>query len=173
MIISLEAIKHIIRTASQINDARFNQKKHCIDLYEQTENIKVCDSAYPIEWRDPCARYFNIKDIGDWCWAYGPGASHGIPLPCNERALVLLELMIYKNTDGGLIYMYNYMDNRIYYTTMEMGWEEEWAPLMSKGVYFDNLDKAIEYVRERKPDQQVGLATYDQMKLKNAQWSNL
>lgn len=108
MIISIEQIKDYLIEINKKEFSDYSSKKLMIDLYESLDTIKVCDTAYPIDWRNSMSEYFKLADIGDWCWGYKPGAAFGIPLPCNERALVLLEILINRDTNSGLIYGPNY-----------------------------------------------------------------
>jgi len=91
-IINLRRIQEIIE--EKYDTLYFRIKRHIIKAYEEEENIKVVDSAYPIDWGDAVRKEFNIRDIGDWCWGYGEGMTFGFPLPCNPRSLVLFEIMI-------------------------------------------------------------------------------
>jgi hypothetical protein len=66
-----------------------------------------------------------------------------------------------------------YADDYIYYTTSEMGWETEWEILSLNGRPVTDMAIAKEIVRAAMKDKNVGLATFEQMKMNNSQWDNL
>lgn len=113
MVITLAKIEAIIIAESNRLDSEYNMKRRVIDMYEMEDTIKVCDSAYPIDWQRAVSKVFDINNIGNWCWAYQPNAAFGIPLPCCQRALTLLEIMMTDkfsiNKPERLIYKPNYV----------------------------------------------------------------
>ena len=65
------------------------------------------------------------------------------------------------------------MEEFIFFTNHDMGWQEGWDVLMFEGIPVRNMKVAIELVRRYMNRQAVGLATFDQMSVNNAQWDNL
>jgi len=64
--------------------------------------------------------------------------------------------------------------NLIFITKINDKWQTEWELLIDKdGNTFDNIDEAIEFVRDEKMEWGIGLSTFQQAQMKNAQWSNL
>jgi|TARA_R110001632_G_scaffold221543_1_gene352071 hypothetical protein len=64
--------------------------------------------------------------------------------------------------------------NLIFITKINDKWQTEWELLTDKdGNTFDNIDEAIEFVRDEKMEWGIGLSTFQQAQMKNAQWSNL
>ena len=60
----------------------------------------------------------------------------------------------------------------IYYTTLEMGYEKSFKILRDKDNNpFISLQDAINHVRQNIKTY-IGLSTYEQMKIKNAEWDN-
>ena len=108
MIISLEDLRNIISTAERKTTGyEWSPKKYVIDMYEETEHIRQCDTAFPIQWHRAVTDHFNgLQNIGNWCWGYGENV-HGIPLPCCKRSLVILEILL-KQDGHHLIFKPNY-----------------------------------------------------------------
>ena len=68
----------------------------------------------------------------------------------------------------------NNFTNLIFITKINDKWQTEWELLTDKdGNTFDNIDEAIEFVRDEKMEWGIGLSTFQQAQMKNAQWSNL
>ena len=66
------------------------------------------------------------------------------------------------------------VENAIFFTTPEMGWEENWEMLLfENGDPVADMIMAKKVARETMKDKVVGLATFEQMKYGNAQWDNL
>ena len=65
------------------------------------------------------------------------------------------------------------VENYIYFTTFETGWETNWDVLYYNDEPVTDLSIAIQLVREYMKGQKVGLAKYNQMILNNAEWDNL
>ena len=64
--------------------------------------------------------------------------------------------------------------NLIFITKINDKWQTEWELLTDKdGNTFDNIDEAIEFVRDEEMEWGIGLSTFQQAQMKNAQWSNL
>lgn len=63
--------------------------------------------------------------------------------------------------------------NCIFYTTQKMGWGTNWKVLKVLDVPITEMYKAKEFIRKINPPFYVGLATYEQMLLNNAQWDNM
>jgi len=64
-------------------------------------------------------------------------------------------------------------ENLIYFTTFEMGWETNWGVLSFLDDPFEDVEDAKKFVRNNLPHKHVGLATFDQMRMNNAQWDNM
>jgi hypothetical protein len=65
------------------------------------------------------------------------------------------------------------LEESIFFTTSRMGWEKKWDVLMFNNEPVTNFETAKQLVRENMLGETVGLATFEQMKLNNAQWDNL
>ena len=61
----------------------------------------------------------------------------------------------------------------IFFTTPLIGWQKEWDILMFNDEPVTNLEVAKHLVREHMKTQTVGLATFEQMCLNNAEWDNI
>jgi len=65
------------------------------------------------------------------------------------------------------------MPEFVFFTTLEMGWQENWDVLMFDDEPVTEMWQAKELVREHMKGKTVGLAEFDQMKMNNAQWDNM
>ncbi len=87
---------------------------------------------------------------------------------CNEEKKLILKDKIMKSSNWVNV------ENAIFFTTQKMGWEKNWEMLTFKnGVAVTDIDRAKKEVRKNMKEINVGLATFDQMSLNNAQWDNL
>jgi len=66
-------------------------------------------------------------------------------------------------------------EDLIFITQFNDDWEKKWEILTDhKGDEFTDIDEAIEFIRkETNNDWGVGLSTFNQAKIENAEWSNL
>lgn len=67
------------------------------------------------------------------------------------------------------------IENLIFFTTTGMRWEKDWSLLLDEfGNPFENINDAKKFVRDnmRESPFKVGLATFEQMRMNNAQWDN-
>ena len=62
--------------------------------------------------------------------------------------------------------------NAIFFTTTDMGWEKNWDIIMFNEEPVTDINLAKQLVREYMKGANVGLATYEQMLLNNAEWDN-
>jgi hypothetical protein len=65
------------------------------------------------------------------------------------------------------------MQEFVFFTTPEMGWQKNWDVLMFEDEPVTSMFLAKQLVREHMKGQTVGLAEFDQMSMDNAQWDNL
>ena len=61
---------------------------------------------------------------------------------------------------------------KIYYTTVSLGWCINWKPFIITDIQIYDIEKAKKIVRSFF-DGTIGLATESQMKLNNAEWDNI
>jgi len=109
--IPLKNIREIIEdryTAPE--DDYFSKKALVIEDYEALDTVRTVDPAFPITWADSIREKFGIRNIGEWAWAYRVGSDWaGLPVPCDPRALTLLEIMI--SEESQLVYPPTYVTN--------------------------------------------------------------
>ena len=69
----------------------------------------------------------------------------------------------------------NNFENLIFKTAIQDDWQKKWELLLDKeGNPFDDIDEAINFIRtETENDWGIGLSTFKQAKMENAQWDNL
>lgn len=65
------------------------------------------------------------------------------------------------------------VNDAIFFTTPEMGWQKEWDILLLEGEPVTDIETAKSLVRQYMASQAVGLATFSQMTVNNAEWDNL
>lgn len=161
----------IINTLKDPTNTVWSRKKYVIDAYEEMPEINQCDGAYPFQWADAMRERFGIKNLGDWCIAYGPEV-FGVPLPCCNRALCLLEQLMAEE-EPRLIYKGHYTGG-IYYKFLD-GEEYEWEKLVwqHNNNHIDTFETAKIYVRENMSERDVALADFDHKEGNCPQWSNL
>src|SRR5690625_1883008 len=76
-------------------DDYFSKKALVIDDYDADDTGRTVDAAFPITWADRIRKKFGIRNIGECAWAYRVGNDWGgLPVPCDPRALTLLEITI-------------------------------------------------------------------------------
>jgi len=61
----------------------------------------------------------------------------------------------------------------IFFTTMDMGWQKEWDILLYNEEPVTSMEVAIRIVKVHFKGITIGLATYEQMVIGNAEWDNL
>lgn len=67
------------------------------------------------------------------------------------------------------------MQSLIFFTRFNEGWQTKWDILSCAGETFDDLDEAIDFIRFNGHlfTSAIGLATFNQMQMGNAEWNNL
>jgi len=64
------------------------------------------------------------------------------------------------------------LQEAVFFTTTDMDWQKEWKPLMFNGELVTDFDEAVKLVRAVWSHKGVGLATFKQMSMNNAEWDN-
>lgn len=101
-------LKQVYQIANIQPENAYEQKKKAIEAYEGLDCINVVDSAYPNEWATSIRKRLGVRNIGAWGWAYGDEYTHGIPVPCDPRALAYFDTLFSK----GIIRQNSYENNR-------------------------------------------------------------
>ena len=64
-------------------------------------------------------------------------------------------------------------ESLIFITTMDGDFSKEWEILTDiEGNTFDDIDEAIKFVRSQGFKWGIGLSTFEQVKMENAEWDN-